>query len=163
MSNNNSSGNNNNPFSSLSQNDNQCTLSYELLIVLQWLIDHEAPRLKKLLLKGLACGLKEQLEQHEEYSHNIDDMQDSIVEFFGLLETLLAESMNEQTMQQALERNLLPALDHIDSTVCDDATVRFSVERATSKNTVSGDEKPQDVLFRELLRHWKPHNKKELN
>lgn len=154
---------NNNPFASLSHNDNQCTLSYELLIVLQWLIDHEAPRLKKMILKGLANGLADQLQRQEAAPQNVDEMHDSIIEFFALLENILIEASNEQTMQQVLEKNLLPALDQIDSSICDDATVRFSIERATAKSTRKTGETAQQVLFRELLRNWKPHNKKELN
>lgn len=142
--------------------NNQCTLSYELLIVLQWLVDNEAPRLKKMLQKGLASGLQEKL-QHHTAAQNVDEMHDSIIEFFGLLETLLIESTNEKTMQQALEKNLMPAIDQIDASVCDNATVRFSVEKATSKNGLKHGESAQEALFRELLRNWKPHNKKDLN
>lgn len=144
---------------------NQFVISHELLALLQWLVEHDAERLKKIVSKAMSTGLREEIQRHKNIgeSHIAEDIQHSIVEFFGLLESLLYETASEQAMQEAVEKNLMPAIDHIDSTICDNETIRFSVEKATSKLSRSPEENPQDVLFKELLRCWKPGNKKVTN
>lgn len=145
---------------------NQFVISYELLALLQWLVEHDAERLKKIIARALNSGLKKDMQHVKAYiadAHTHEDIQHSIVEFFGLLEALLLETINEQAMQDAVEKNLMPAIDQLDSTLCDDATIRSSVERATIKLDKSPQDNPQEVLFKELLKRWKPQNKKILN
>ena len=50
----------------------------------------------------------------------------------------------------------MPTIDHIDSTICDDATVRSSVEKATAKSEQHPKANAQELLFKELLKRWKP-------
>jgi hypothetical protein len=155
---------NNNSFSN--DNNAQFVLSYELLCLLRWLVDNDAEKLKKLVSKAVASGLKENILKARDgqcQDHMNEDIQHSILEFFSLLETLISESMNEQAVQKVLEKNLMPAIDQIDSTICDDATVRFSIEKATAKFEHNPKENPKDLLFKELLKRWKPHNKNILN
>ena len=88
----------------------------------------------------------------------------SMLDFFAMLEELLIESLDEQAVENALEKNLMPAIDQIDSSVCDDATVRFSIEKATSKR--EKNKSPQhlkETLLKELLKRWKPRKKNILN
>lgn len=92
-----------------------------------------------------------------------EEMQDSIVDFFSLLEGLLMETINEQAMLKAHEKNLVPALEHIDSTICDTATVRSSLEKATTKMTKNPEANAQQLLFEELLKRWKPNKKATMN
>ncbi len=155
----------NDSFNNNENSHNQFVLSYELLALLQWLAEHEAEKLKKIITKAVASGLLDEIERYKSLgeAHAAEEIQHGIVDFFGLLESLLMETVNEHTMQDALEKNLMPAIDQIDSKVCDDATIRFSVEKATSKLNKSPEENPQDVLFKELLRCWKPANKKVMH
>jgi len=151
---------------SLNDANTQFSLSYELLCLLRWLAEHDADKLKKITSKALASGLKEEIssiDTAEKDMYMFDDIQVSIVDFFNLLEMLLFEAMQEQAVQKALEKDLLPAIDQIDSTVCDDATVRFSIEKATSKIDRCPEENPKDLLFKELLKRWKPSKKNVLN
>lgn len=143
-------------------NNNQFVVSYELLALLRWFIDHDTDKLKKLIIKAHAAGLKHEihrLQQQQEMS--LDDIHFTIIEFLALLDTLLLELTNEQIVQSAIEKNLIPTIEHIDSTLCDDATVRFSVEKATTGNTQQ--ENPKTVLYRELLKRWKPNKKMVVN
>ncbi|MFI5333302.1 MAG: hypothetical protein ACHQVS_04340 [Candidatus Babeliales bacterium] len=145
---------------------NQFVISYELLALLQWLVEHDAERLKKIIARALQNGLKKDIQNFKVYAADAqsnEDIQHNIVEFFGLLEALLVETMNEHAMQDAVEKNLMPAIDQLDSTICDDATIRSSVEKATLKLDKSPQDNPQEVLFKEILKRWKPQNKKVLN
>jgi len=145
--------------------DNQFVLSYELICLLQWLMEHDAHKLKKIVTNALASGLKKEFRKNDvlDDTMGLEDIQESIVDFFGMLETLILESLNEQAVKKALEKNLIPSIDQIDSTECDDATVRFCVEKATSSIEKNPQENPKELLFKELLRRWKPNKKNVLN
>ena len=60
-------------------------------------------------------------------------------------------------------RLLMPSLDQIDSMACDTATVRSSLQKATSKLRINPEANPQDLLFKEILKQWKPQKKAKLN
>ena len=135
-------------------NDNQLTVSYELLYLIQWLLDNESSAIKKVIEQALQNGLKHDLQTaiNSTELKNTDDVQYSIVDFLSLLETLLHESISEQNMKRIMERKLMPAIDNIDNKECDKATVDFSVEKATSKIESNPEENPQEILFQELLK-----------
>lgn len=142
--------------------DNQFVLSYELLALLEWMVHHESPKLKKMIAKALSSGLKQDIERSAHVQHarqTAEDAQYTIVDFFGLLEALLAETINEQVVQNVLEKKLMPALDHLDASVCGDDTIRVSVEKATATLDQEPSVNPQEALFQELLKHWKPSKK----
>jgi uncharacterized membrane-anchored protein YjiN (DUF445 family) len=153
---------NNDSFNGNNNSAQQFVISYELLCLLRWLLEHDVEKLKKMVSKALASGLKEDIKQFEQFGDvntdpaMIEEIQHSIIEFFSMLETLLLESMKEQAVQKAVEKNLMPTIDHIDSTICDDATVRSSVEKATAKSELQPKANAQELLFKELLKRWKP-------
>lgn len=145
----------------ITEKGTQFVLSYELLALLRWLVEHDADRLRKIIGKAVASGLQEELhkiEHRDEQSLN-EEVQHSITDFLGLLESLLLEVVSEHVKHRARHQNLMPALDQIDSTICDDTTVRCSLEKATAKIDHNPDADPKDLLFEELLKRWKPTNK----
>lgn len=142
-------------------NNSQFVLSYELLLLLHWLSDHEVPAMKKIIRNALKSGLQEELQLLD----NIDDtaflneLQHSITDFLSLLESLLIEAVSERIKEKARQQNLLPAIDQIDTTLCDNSTVQSSLEKATSYLSDNPNENPKELLFKELLRRWDPTNK----
>lgn len=145
----------------MNQENSQLTLSYELLYLLQWLIEHEPEKIKSLITKAFENGFAQDLKKigaNTEYQMP-EEVQHSVVDFFTLLEVLLHEVTNEQLMKRVMEKKLMPAIDHIDSTECDDETVLSSVEKASSKFESEPEKNPQELLFKELLRCWKPTKK----
>lgn len=142
-------------------NDNQLTVSYELLYLMQWLLEREPNKIKKLIEHALQNGLKEDIQTASQSVElrNAEDIQYSIVDFLSLLETLLHESISEDNMKIIMEKKLMPAIDHIDNKECDKATIDFSVEKASSKIESNPESNPQEILFQELLKCWKPNKK----
>lgn len=147
----------------LNENDTQLTMSYELLYLLQWLIEHDNNRLKQVIKLALDQGLREEMQKIEKINEPLDEMYHTIIDFFELMEDLLTESIKEHVEKKAKEKKLMPTIDQIDSTVCDNETMRFSIEQATTKLEDDPDVNPQEQLFKELLRSWKPHNKNIMN
>lgn len=144
---------------------NQFTISYELLCLLRWLSQHDMDKLKKLVSRALDNGLKEDIKKIEAYSkvnsesEMLDEVHHSILEFFTVMESLLLVALHEDTAKKAIKQNLMPAIDHIDANACDEETVRFSVEKATTKAEQKPDQNAQELLFEELLKRWKPSKK----
>lgn len=146
--------------------NSQLTISHELLLLLRWLVTHDEEKLKKIVTKALTTGLNTELQKidHTKADNGmLDEMQYSISDFFGLLELLLVDAMQEQVANNAKQQNLMPTLEHIDSTVCDDETVRASLEKATIKMAHNPHDNPKDLLYTELLKRWKPHNKNTIS
>ncbi len=146
-------------------NNNQLTISYELLYLMQWLLENEPDRLKKLIVQALQKGLKEEMQEASKNENltTTEDLQYSVVDFLSLLENLLHEAINEYTLKKITERKLMPALSQIDNTVCDTSTVQLGIEKASSRLELNPQENPQEVLFKELLKCWKPRKKAAVN
>lgn len=138
-------------------NNTQLTLSYELLYLLQWLLENHPGKLKELISSAFEDGLKEELKtlSTTDPKQN-EDMQYGLVDFLGFMEVMLQEVSNEHTMKKIKEKKLMPALDHIDTTECDFETVQNSIEEASFKLEQEPERNAQELLFQELLRCWKP-------
>jgi hypothetical protein len=145
-----------------SQNtSSQFVLSYELLALLRWLADHDTDKFKKIISAALSAGLQEEINKIDktEESVLVADMQHSITDFLSIMESLLVEVMSEHVEKRARQQNLLPSIDQIDTAECDDNIVRFSLEKATAKLATNPKANPKELLFKEILKRWKPHNK----
>ncbi len=152
----------NNPENSPQKNNAQFVLSYELLALLRWLVDNNMDALKKIIGHAISAGLQEELQKIE----NADDMtylhelQHSITDFLTTFETLLIEAVSERLKQKTEYKDLAPELEKIDKTMCDIATVSFSLEETAAQLEDNPHKNPKELLFQELLRNWQPSNKK---
>ena len=146
--------------------ENQCELSYELLYLLKWLLENESTTLKKIVAQALRSGLRDELRSSSTLMNNninSDAIQNSIVDFLDLLDVLLHESISEASMKKALEQNLIPDLNKIDSNVCDKAIVQCSLDKTTDHLEHHPNANAKELLYRELLKRWKPTKKKMHN
>ncbi|KKP25005.1 MAG: hypothetical protein UR12_C0051G0002 [candidate division TM6 bacterium GW2011_GWF2_30_66] len=171
--------------------ENQLLVSFELICLIKWILENEDEKMKKIIVRALNSGLQEELNKKTVLSKEeiLDDIQSVLFDFFDMMEGLLTESISEQAVKRVIEKNLMPSIDKIDSSICDDETVRFSIEKTASKlenNYVNADnncrldgtlienypatkkeitskEKAKKILMSELLKHWKPKGKSVLN
>jgi hypothetical protein len=146
------------------ENNNHLTISHELLLLLRWLVTHDENRLKKIIQKAVNTGLHNELHEcHKRYTQESEEWQElqySVGDFFNMLELLLAQAVDEKINCNAQHDQLSPALDQIDSTLCDTNIVRSSLEKASmlfAKNPEKNNAK--EILFHELLKNWKPTTK----
>ncbi len=146
-------------------NNNQLTISYELLYLMQWLLENEPERLKKLIVQALHKGLKEEMQKaaKDNVLTTNEDLHYSVVDFLTLLESLLQEAISEQALKAMNEKKLMPAIDHLDSKEYDESIIQSSVEKASHRFETHPQENPQEVLFKELLKNWKPDKKSAVN
>lgn len=145
-------------------NNNNLTVSYELLYLLQWLLDQDSKVLKQLIAHELKNGLQDYIRaaakaQKQETTHSAtssEDLHYNIIDFLALLESILYETMHEQRVKKMVEKKILPSLNNIDGRECDQEMLESSVETATSKMETHPNDNPQEILFKEILKSWKP-------
>jgi len=147
----------------IADKDEQFAISFELLCLLRWLIEHESDKFKKMVTKAVAQGLTQKLEHITGFSDNeaLEDAQENMIEFFSSLESILVDTLQEQARTTANEKKLMPALEQIDTTICDDTVLKFSLERARNKIVRNPEKNSQEILLKEILKNWNP-NKKEV-
>jgi hypothetical protein len=134
--------------------DNQLFISHELLKALEWLTKHELETLKKLLSKALVSS--HYIHQNK---HSTEDLHITVIEFFNILDGLLHSLLNENEVEVAMQRSRIPAIKHIDTSMYDQTSVNASIVKATSALGKHKTLDAQEVLFKELLRRWKPNKK----
>lgn len=137
----------------------QYELSYEFLYLLKWLIENESETLRKIVIRAVRNGFKRQINPIDALEQGI---QTSIIDFLDLLDSLLVEVLHEQSVKKVFDRNMIPALDQIDSKACDKAMVESSLEKATTTVEHSPEKNAKEILFKEILKRWKPQ-KNQLN
>lgn len=138
-------------------NTNQFVITHELLSLILWIIEHEDGSMAKMVHKAFASGLKHTIKKNRQMDDQqiLEDAQQAIIDFFGILESHMIDAMHEQSMKRAVQKNLLPAIDKIDSVTCNAGVIRRSIEKATRSFTNS-PETAKKALYKELLKRWKP-------
>lgn len=141
------------------QNSNdKLIISYELLQLMEWMVENESEPLKKFIAKALKHGFEVRLKEVKKYKefYSPEQMQNTIIDFLGLLEVLLFEITNEQEVNNVIQKNMMPAIDHIDINNCDSSILKTSIDVATSKIQKKPKENVQEIFLKELLKRWKP-------
>lgn len=145
-------------------NTNQFVITHELLSLILWIIEHEDGFMAKIVQKAFAAGLKDKIKKNRQMNDNqlLEDAQQAIIDFFGILESHMLDALHEQSIRRAIQKNLLPSIDQIDLAACDDAAVRRSIEKATRSDNDS-HELAKKTLYKELLKRWKPKKNQNVN
>jgi len=146
-------------------NTSQFALSYELLHLLKWLAQHDTDKLKKLIAKAIGHGLHDEIRKTNSASDQniLEEMHHGIIDFFEILDTMLSDAINDHVELKAKQKNLLPTIEHLDSSLLDNDTLRHSVEKTTKKLETHPHMNPKEQLCKELLKKWKPLNKQSIN
>ncbi len=136
----------------------QFIVSYDLLKLLSWLIEHEPAGLEKLVNQALNNGLRDELISASDRQRETagTDLQEDILNFFMLLESVLHESVQDHDTKNLLQRNRIPALVHIDTSTCDQNSIALSAAKAHAAYEKQKGAHAQEVLYKELLKRWKP-------
>jgi len=120
---------------------------------MQHIIEEYADDLKELISKALP-------HKKNDKSFDAQEAQESILDFLTMMELLIYESKNESEVSEHLQKQLMPSIDHIDRTSCDSDIVDASAETASQQIQANPKANPQELLFKELLKQWKPSKEK---
>lgn len=137
-------------------------VSQELLMLLESIMVNHTDELKRFIAHALAQqGTTSRETPVMVQSH--DDAHEQIVNFLSLLEMLMYEVKTDSSVQAIVQRHQMPSIQHIDHSDCDDETIASSVIKANSTLEKHPGMNPQEVLYKELLRRWKPSKKTSVN
>lgn len=143
-----------------SQNQNtKLNLSYELLLLLKWLITHEEQKFRQIINKALKHGLKSQIEKTLTHDDLADDLkkqpETQIIEFFHTLEDFLYDSIASNTKKNKTV-HLDTFVHQIDSLAKQD-DLMIDTMNSTFKTL---DKDPyanaKETLMKEFIKKWKP-------
>lgn len=134
-------------------------LSYQLLCLLKWLVENDKGTLKMIMEDALEQGALENLKRinlQNEDPETVLEMQDTIIDFFGLLESYLQETINDRAHQKIKAKALMPTLEHLDGTLYDNDSLQTSVESTASRIDKNPHKNPKQLLYETLLEQWEP-------
>lgn len=135
----------------------QVVITLELLALLRHIVDNHALALRSFITQVQRTQKRTSSDQTK--NDDLEQAQSSIIEFLTLMESLAYEVNREQQATHQMQQVLMPSINRIDTSACDDDTVQASVERATDQLNHDPAKNPQELLFKELLKRWKPTKK----
>lgn len=149
----------------MAQNNNleqQFVVSKELIQLLKWLVEHEPDNMKKVVQQALEDGLQDDIQSEDRDASN-EDMQQSIVDFFSLIENILYEVYREEGSSQS--RPTFPELNHVDVHLCDHNTLAVSAAKASSALQDNEETPPsaKEALSKALITYWTPDKSRSVH
>lgn len=145
------------------ESNSQLTISYELLCLLKWLVEHDNGTLKMIIEDAIQQGALTQENQKkiDSYanSEHASSIQESVIDFFYILEEYLQQASQEHAQRSMKVNALMPTIDHIDATLYDTKALQTSVEQVAQSLDKNPDKNPKQLLYEELLAQWQPHEK----
>lgn len=140
-------------------------ISHEVLMLLRWLVEHHAEELTKLTRRALYDGLHDTLLHmyQGEQIHSIEEAYADATHFFKLIEEILIKELDEHRAYQSQAKNLQETVNRIDSTLCDVRIVQSSIAQTSAHIKKNPDNSPKELLYKELLRQWRPRKSNLIN
>ncbi len=142
----------------LLEQDDQFVISYELLYIFHWILKYEQHAFKELVYRAFAQGIDDTSIRQDLASQvqNSEDMQNSIVDFFTVIEEYLRNIADEASTKNIMHNQVLKTLAHIDPKRFDPSTIKSSMVAAAEKIDVNNQSQAKEFLLKELLKQWNP-------
>ena len=140
------------------------SLSLELILLMNWLLENDKTKLKALIQETIKQGLYEELELSEEYQDKLNDtnfLHNTVSDFLLYLEDVLLECLEKNDVDNNCKEKLRPTLQKINNQAIDFKTVWLSINQAKAKHTPKQDIKKE--LFSQLIKNWKPKENEPVN
>ena len=143
--------------------DHFLSISTQLLALMQQIVEYHAPELRALVHKAHRSLRTQQPSNQSDNWHEEYSAQEQVTDFLNLLELLAYEAHHEHEYDMQMTKFLMPAIEHIDHTTCDPETVESCIEHATTQKSKNPHLNAQELLYKELLKRWKPTKKAGIN
>lgn len=150
------------PQENLHNSEDQFVISYEMLSLLQSLLQHEKQALQTILKRAYTKG-KELTSIHEtdvvkqaEFDENI---RYGMADFFDFLEQEIDALTQEQNHKKIVNSQLLKTLDHIDPARFEASMIHNSMQKTAQKMSSYEEQPSKEQFLKELLKQWKPKEK----
>lgn len=141
--------------------DGEIVLSFELLVLINWLMQNEKQHLSNLLKHALKNGLSEEFEKISN-ADNIEineQFYTTVIGFLMFLEDNLLENLSQVKIDKNEKDNIIPILKKIDLR---DINIKPIFSTSKQEKNIN-QKKSTDVLFQQVLKSWKPGKNDLLN
>jgi hypothetical protein len=136
----------------------QVHLSYELLLFLQWLLQHEEHTLTPLIQQALTQGLADQISEplsRAERRQVTAELQDTVVDFLLSLQDALHHQYTG--VDRTINHQAVPAIIQLDRHALADQDVDASIYQAElALSTGHSSAMAKSAMCKEILKRWKP-------
>lgn len=146
------------------------SLSFELILLVRWLLKHEKEQLNTLVKRALEHGFMQELEEKSSkaYGQVADKLYENIVEFLMFMEGSLVNNLAEFNIDEAAHNAMIPIIKKLDVSTVDLKSLWEGMQQAKKQMSKHYEvhEDPESVnnlLFEQILKHWKPSKKLPLN
>jgi len=142
----------------LLEQDDQFVISYELLYIFHWILKYEQQAFKELVYRAFAKGIDDKISHQDLVSQvqHSEDIQNSIIDFFAILEEYLSTIADEASTKHLMHNQVLQTLAHIDPKRFDTSTIKSSMMAAAEKIDMANQSQAKEFLLKELLKQWNP-------
>ncbi len=107
------------------------SLSFELVYLMKWLLQHEKKMLNALVKHAIKNGFAHDLKKINDHNHTetADQFYTTILDFLVFFEDTLINNLDSITLDQETERSILPAIKKMDNGNFDIQTMRASIQQ----------------------------------
>jgi hypothetical protein len=141
--------------------ESQFILSYELLHLLQWLVQKNPAALKRVVGQALEKGLREDIELQKStvQRHDPEILQRAVLDFFSLLENALHDvpAVSDELVVEPVVMS--DTFDQLDSTLYEKDELSLCLARVKRVIKKGGPASAREALYKELLKNWRPKDK----
>lgn len=141
--------------------DVDISISIELLILLDWLINKDKGSLDNIVENALESGLYQKLDMATDINNPelLELLYPTVIDFLLLLENSLAQKLVTKQNQTLNSREILPVLRKLNLKDINLDTLYLSTSQANKKlkNHKVSLENTQRTLFEQILKNWKPN------
>ncbi len=153
----------------------QISISFELICLISWLLKNEKAMINTLVKHALDNGFVEEMAKFDTANHAdvAEHLYSNLITFLEYLEKTLFKHIEHVSLDQKTKEAIFPTLQKLETDNLDFKTMWLSMQQTKARVKT---EKPllqqkdhvvaaqaADILFEELLKHWKPNNNETVN
>jgi hypothetical protein len=139
--------------------ESDISLSFELLVLLNWIMQNERPILNNMIKHALKDGLEDEFEKlaNAESVEVNEQFYTTVLGFLLSMEDCLIEHLSQIKINKNVKKDISPLLKRLEL-----MGIRIKPVFSASKLQKSPDD-AKNVLFQQILKNWKPDKNDLLN
>jgi hypothetical protein len=156
--------------------DSSLSLSFELVYLMSWLLKNEKTMLNNLVKHAIKNGFDRDVKQLKsvDFTKISDQFYHTILDFLLYLEEALKKDLNKIKLDKQTEKIIFPIVKNINQKALNTDTIKRSLQQTkahfANKNgndkTTGNNKQAQEareILFKHVLKNWKPTNNEQMN
>ena len=152
----------------------QLTISFEIICLMEWLLNHKKEALAQLVKDAVASGVGNEIGSVRDLDSMdmTEHLYDTVFDFVVGLEDLLIVELETEVAGKRMREKMAPIIKKIDFAKIDLKTLIVSVQEAKAALLKKSDDERKmlpataeinNELFSQLLKNWHPESSEPMN